>query len=55
MYFALVKAAKHGVTIDDAVREIDIRARKVTRRKGNSKAYRIEAGNQILKNIKHSN
>lgn len=47
-YFAMVKAAKAGVSIDDAIAELDKRTRKVTRRKGDSKAFRIEAGNQIL-------
>ena len=48
LYFAFVKAAKAGVSIDDAVVELDKRARKVTRRKGDSKAFRIEAGKAIL-------
>ena len=49
LYFAMVKAAKAGVSIDDAVSELEKRTRKVTRRKGDSKAFRIEAGNKILK------
>jgi phosphoribosyl-ATP pyrophosphohydrolase/phosphoribosyl-AMP cyclohydrolase/histidinol dehydrogenase len=48
LYFAMVRAAKAGVSIDDAVRELDKRARKVTRRQGDSKAFRIEAGREIL-------
>jgi len=48
LYFAMVKAVKAGVSLDDAVQELDRRARKVTRRKGDSKAFRIEAGNAIL-------
>ena len=48
LYFAMVRAAKAGVSIDDAVAELDRRTRKVTRRKGDSKAFRIAAGNQIL-------
>jgi phosphoribosyl-ATP pyrophosphohydrolase / phosphoribosyl-AMP cyclohydrolase / histidinol dehydrogenase len=48
LYFALVRATKAGVSIDDAVAELDRRTRKVTRRKGNSKAFRIAAGNEIL-------
>jgi len=48
LYFAMAKAAKAGVSIDDAVAELDKRTRKVTRRKGDSKAFRIEAGNKIL-------
>jgi len=49
LYFAMVKAAKAGVSIDDAVKELDRRTRKVTRRQGDSKAFRIKAGNEILK------
>jgi phosphoribosyl-ATP pyrophosphohydrolase/phosphoribosyl-AMP cyclohydrolase/histidinol dehydrogenase len=49
LYFAMVKAAKAGVSMDDAVRELDRRTRKVTRRQGDSKAFRIKAGNEILK------
>lgn len=48
LYFAMVRAAKAGVSIDDAVSELDKRARKVTRRKGDSKAFRILAGDEIL-------
>jgi phosphoribosyl-ATP pyrophosphohydrolase/phosphoribosyl-AMP cyclohydrolase/histidinol dehydrogenase len=48
LYFAMVKAAKAGVSIDDAVAVLDKRARKVTRRKGDSKAFRISAGDAIL-------
>jgi phosphoribosyl-ATP pyrophosphohydrolase/phosphoribosyl-AMP cyclohydrolase/histidinol dehydrogenase len=48
LYFAMAKAVKAGVSIDDAVAELDKRSRKVTRRKGDSKAFRIEAGNKIL-------
>jgi phosphoribosyl-ATP pyrophosphohydrolase/phosphoribosyl-AMP cyclohydrolase/histidinol dehydrogenase len=49
LYFAMVKAATYGVSIDDAVIELDKRARKVTRRAGDSKAFRIASGNEILK------
>ncbi|KAL3929630.1 MAG: hypothetical protein SGARI_004697 [Bacillariaceae sp.] len=49
LYFAMVRATKAGVSIDDAVAELDRRTRKVTRRKGDSKAFRIAAGNEILK------
>lgn len=48
LYFAMVRAAKAGVSMDDAAVELDKRARKVTRRKGDSKAFRIEAGKEIL-------
>ena len=52
LYFAMVKAVKAGVSIDDAVAELDKRARKVTRRKGDSKAFRIAAGKAILEKKK---
>uniref|UniRef100_A0A6V2F3Z5 Phosphoribosyl-AMP cyclohydrolase domain-containing protein n=1 Tax=Ditylum brightwellii TaxID=49249 RepID=A0A6V2F3Z5_9STRA len=48
LYFAMVKAAKMGVSIDDAAAELDKRSRKVTRRKGDSKAFRIAKGDEIL-------
>jgi len=48
LYFAMVRAVKAGVSIDDAVSELDRRARKVTRRQGDSKAFRIKAGKTIL-------
>jgi phosphoribosyl-ATP pyrophosphohydrolase/phosphoribosyl-AMP cyclohydrolase/histidinol dehydrogenase len=48
LYFAMVRAAKAGVSIDEAVAELDRRTRKVTRRKGDSKGFRIVAGNAIL-------
>ncbi|KAL3827055.1 hypothetical protein ACHAXA_007562 [Cyclostephanos tholiformis] len=48
LYFAMVRAVAAGVSIDDAVAELDRRARKMTRRQGDSKAYRIKAGEEIL-------
>ena len=48
LYFAMVRAAKLGVSIDDAAAELDKKARKVTRRQGDSKAFRIAAGEEIL-------
>ena len=48
LYFAMVRAAKAGVSIDDAVEELDRRTRKVTRRQGDSKVERIKAGDKIL-------
>ena len=48
LYFAMTRAVKAGVSIDDAVAELDRRTRKVTRRQGDSKAFRIQAGNAIL-------
>ena len=51
IYFAMVRAAKVGVSIDDVVAELDRRARKVTRRQGDSKAFRIEAGDKILNKL----
>jgi phosphoribosyl-ATP pyrophosphohydrolase / phosphoribosyl-AMP cyclohydrolase / histidinol dehydrogenase len=55
LYFAMVCAAKAGVSIDDAAAELDRRTRKVTRRKGDSKAFRIEAGKAILDKAKENN
>jgi len=54
LYFAMVKAAKAGVSLDDAIVELDKRRRKVTRRKGDSKAFRIAAGDAILKKNQES-
>ena len=48
LYFAMTRAAKAGVSIDDAIAELDRRTRKVTRRKGDSKAFRVAAGQDIL-------
>ena len=48
IYFAMVRAVAAGVTFDDAIAELDRRSRKVTRRKGDSKAFRTEAANKIL-------
>merc|ERR1712157_165305 len=48
MYFALVKATKHGVTMEDAIRELEKRSKKITRRKGDSKQERIEEGEKVL-------
>ena len=48
LYFALVKGAKHGVGIEDAIRELEKRSRKVTRRKGDSKKERIEEGKKVV-------
>lgn len=48
LYFAMVKAVKSGVSLDDAVVELDKRTRKVTRRQGDSKEFRIAAGKAIL-------
>ena len=48
LYFSLVRAAQFGITLEDAVIELDRRARKVTRRAGDSKAHRIEAAQAIL-------
>lgn len=54
MYFAMVRAVKAGVSMDDAVAELDRRSRKVTRRPGDSKAFRIEAGKEILEKKKEA-
>lgn len=55
LYFAMTRAAKAGVSMDDAIAELDRRTRKVTRRKGNSKAFRIAAGQEILTKTKEQN
>jgi phosphoribosyl-ATP pyrophosphohydrolase/phosphoribosyl-AMP cyclohydrolase/histidinol dehydrogenase len=49
LYFAMVRAVKAGVSIDDAVRVLDERSRKVTRRPGNDKKERIEEAAAVLK------
>lgn len=48
LYFAMVRAVAAGVSFDDAMAELDRRSRKVTRRKGDSKAFRTAAANDIL-------
>ena len=52
LYFGTVRAVQAGVTLDDAVAELDRRTRKVTRRPGDSKAFRIAAGQAILDQTK---
>jgi phosphoribosyl-ATP pyrophosphohydrolase/phosphoribosyl-AMP cyclohydrolase/histidinol dehydrogenase len=52
LYFAVTRATKAGVSMDDAIAELDRRTRKVTRRKGDSKAFRIAAGQEILQKPK---
>jgi phosphoribosyl-ATP pyrophosphohydrolase/phosphoribosyl-AMP cyclohydrolase/histidinol dehydrogenase len=52
LYFSLARAVKAGVSLDDAVVELDKRARKVTRRQGDGKAARIAAADAILQNQK---
>ena len=53
LYFAMVRAVKAGVGWDEAIAELDRKARKVTRRKGDSKAFRIAAGDAILNGKKN--
>jgi phosphoribosyl-ATP pyrophosphohydrolase/phosphoribosyl-AMP cyclohydrolase/histidinol dehydrogenase len=48
LYFALTRAVQAGVSLDDAVCELDRRTRKVTRRPGLAKDFRIAAGKAIL-------
>jgi phosphoribosyl-ATP pyrophosphohydrolase/phosphoribosyl-AMP cyclohydrolase/histidinol dehydrogenase len=48
LYFALTRAVQAGVDLDDAVAELDRRTRKVTRRPGLAKDFRIAAGQAIL-------
>ena len=52
LYFAMTRAVKAGVSMDDAIAELDRRTRKVTRRKGDSKSFRIAAGQEILSKTK---
>ncbi|GLD95707.1 hypothetical protein PINS_up004385 [Pythium insidiosum] len=52
MYFAMVRCVAAGATLTDVERQLDMRSLKVKRRPGNSKAYRIEAANEILKKQK---
>jgi phosphoribosyl-ATP pyrophosphohydrolase/phosphoribosyl-AMP cyclohydrolase/histidinol dehydrogenase len=51
LYFAMARAVKAGVSIDDAISVLDERTRKVTRRKGDSKTFRIEEGDKILNKV----
>mmetsp|Transcript_4851 Transcript_4851/g.9597 ORF Transcript_4851/g.9597 Transcript_4851/m.9597 type:complete len:463 (-) Transcript_4851:219-1607(-) len=48
IYFAMARAVAAKVPLEDAIAVLDNRARKVTRRPGNSKVERIEAGKAIL-------
>jgi phosphoribosyl-ATP pyrophosphohydrolase / phosphoribosyl-AMP cyclohydrolase / histidinol dehydrogenase len=48
LYFAMTRAVQAGVSLDDAAAVLDKRAHKVTRRQGDSKAFRIAAGQAIL-------
>jgi phosphoribosyl-ATP pyrophosphohydrolase / phosphoribosyl-AMP cyclohydrolase / histidinol dehydrogenase len=54
LYFSMVRAAKFGVSIDDAAAELDRRTRKVTRRAGDSKAFRTQAAQDILEQANKS-
>jgi len=47
----MVNAVKEGVSMDDAIAELDQRTKKVTRRPGDAKAERIAAGDIILGNL----
>jgi phosphoribosyl-ATP pyrophosphohydrolase / phosphoribosyl-AMP cyclohydrolase / histidinol dehydrogenase len=59
LYFSMVRAVQAGVSLDDAAAVLDKRAHKVTRRPGDSKEFRIVAGQAILarqqqqQNLKH--
>lgn len=55
LYFAMTYATKYNVTIDDAVIELDKRTKKVTRRPGNSKDYRIKDGDAIIQQLQNNN
>lgn len=52
LYFALTRSVQAGVSLDDAVCELDRRTRKVTRRPGLAKDFRIAAGEAILEKKK---
>ena len=52
LYFALTRSVQAGVSLDDAVCELDRRTRKVTRRPGLAKDFRIAAGEAILEHKK---
>ena len=52
LYFSLTRAVQAGVSLDDAVCELDRRTRKVTRRPGLAKDFRIAAGEAILEQTK---
>mmetsp|Transcript_40317 Transcript_40317/g.78852 ORF Transcript_40317/g.78852 Transcript_40317/m.78852 type:complete len:458 (-) Transcript_40317:51-1424(-) len=54
LYFAMTRAVAAGVPLSEAIEVLDKRARKVTRRPGNSKVERIEAGKAILERTKGS-
>jgi phosphoribosyl-ATP pyrophosphohydrolase / phosphoribosyl-AMP cyclohydrolase / histidinol dehydrogenase len=54
LYFSMVRAAKFGVSIDDAAAELDRRTRKITRRAGDTKAFRTQAAQAILGRAKKS-
>ncbi|DBA03985.1 TPA: hypothetical protein N0F65_010638 [Lagenidium giganteum] len=48
MYFAMVRCVAAGATLNDVEKQLDKRSLKVKRRPGNSKAYRIDAAQEIL-------
>ncbi|CAK4961277.1 unnamed protein product [Aphanomyces euteiches] len=48
LYFAMVRAIAAGVSIRDIELELNMRSRKLKRRPGNAKTYRIEAAASIL-------
>ncbi|KAF0706370.1 hypothetical protein AaE_014145 [Aphanomyces astaci] len=48
LYFAMVRAVAANVTFHDVETQLTMRARKLSRRPGNAKTYRIEAAAAIL-------
>ncbi|EQC38074.1 hypothetical protein SDRG_04504 [Saprolegnia diclina VS20] len=48
LYFAMARCVAAGVSFQDIEHQLNMRARKLTRRPGNAKAYRIDAANAIL-------
>ncbi|RHY27370.1 hypothetical protein DYB32_006832 [Aphanomyces invadans] len=49
LYFAMVRAVAANVSFQDIEAQLTMRARKLSRRPGNAKTYRIEAAEAILK------
>ncbi|OQR83933.1 histidine biosynthesis trifunctional protein [Achlya hypogyna] len=48
LYFAMARCVAAGVSFQDVEHQLNLRARKLRRRPGNAKAYRIDAANAIL-------
>jgi len=48
LYFLMTACVAGGASLEDACQQLDMRARKVKRRPGNAKDFRIQAANDIL-------